>query len=124
MYEVDDEHLLIVTSDRISAFDVVLPTPVPGKGAVLTKLSKFWFGRIECPNHLAPLAVTDVVSAEEAECLDGRALVVRKLEAIPIEATGLLPLGMFPILGVLDAPIRFTGWKHRLLNPFLQVQPQ
>ncbi len=55
IYSVDDDHLLIVTSDRLSAFDVVLPDPIPGKGAVLTKLSNFWFDRTASigPNHLS-----------------------------------------------------------------------
>ena len=86
IYAIDDTYMLLVASDRISAFDVILDDPIPGKGRVLTELSKFWFDRIPCPNHLASIAVEDVVSAEEARALDGRGLVVRKLEPIPIEA--------------------------------------
>ncbi|WP_435106285.1 phosphoribosylaminoimidazolesuccinocarboxamide synthase [Arhodomonas sp. AD133] len=89
LYEVDDEHLLIVTTDRISAFDVILPDPIPGKGAVLTALSRFWFDRMAhiLPNHLAELPLEAVLPdpAERAQ-VDGRALVVRRLEPLPVEA--------------------------------------
>jgi phosphoribosylaminoimidazole-succinocarboxamide synthase len=89
IYDVDDRHMLIVTTDRLSAFDVVLPDPIPGKGQVLTSISNFWFGRTRhiVPNHLTdfPLerAVTD--AAERALIAD-RAVVVRKLKALPVEA--------------------------------------
>jgi phosphoribosylaminoimidazole-succinocarboxamide synthase len=89
IYAVDDEHLLIVTTDRLSAFDVVLPDPIPGKGSVLTRISRFWFDRTQplIPNHLTtfPLerAVTD--PAERAAIAD-RSMIVRKLRALPIEA--------------------------------------
>ena len=70
IYEVDDDHLLIVATDRLSAFDVVLPQPIPGKGAVLTRVANFWFERTRgiVPNHLSDLAVPDVVgdAAERA----------------------------------------------------------
>ena len=89
IYEVDDEHLLIVATDRLSAFDVVLPDPVPFKGEVLTQISLFWFARTQhiAANHLAPLRVEDVISDEQERAqLAGRAMVVRKLDALPIEA--------------------------------------
>jgi phosphoribosylaminoimidazole-succinocarboxamide synthase len=89
IYDVDAEHLLIVTTDRLSAFDVVLPDPVPFKGEVLTKISAFWFGKTRhmVANHQTPLGVEEVVAdAEERAQLAGRAMVVRKLTPLPIEA--------------------------------------
>ena len=89
IYAVDDEHLLIVASDRLSAFDVVLPDPIPGKGAVLTGLSRFWFERTRhlVANHLSAVAVEEVVGDPAARsALPARALVVRRLRPLPIEA--------------------------------------
>ncbi|MFQ5959359.1 MAG: phosphoribosylaminoimidazolesuccinocarboxamide synthase [Alphaproteobacteria bacterium] len=89
IYAIDAGHLLIVTSDRLSAFDVVLPTPIPGKGAVLTALSNFWFARTRriIANHLAGVALEDVLpDAAERAPLKGRAVVVRRLEPLPVEA--------------------------------------
>jgi phosphoribosylaminoimidazole-succinocarboxamide synthase len=89
IYDVDAEHLLIVASDRLSAFDVVLPDPIPHKGEVLTRISLFWFARTAAfaPNHLSDLKVEDVVSdAAERAQLKGRAMVVKKLAPLPIEA--------------------------------------
>lgn len=89
IYAVDAEHLLIVTTDRLSAFDVILPDPVPGKGRVLTAVSNFWFARMRhiIPNHLSNLPLEKAV-ADPTECdlLRGRAVVVRKLKALPVEA--------------------------------------
>jgi phosphoribosylaminoimidazole-succinocarboxamide synthase len=89
IYDVDSEHLLIVTTDRLSAFDVVLPDPIPFKGEVLTQISEFWFGKTRhiVANHLSGLDPQDVVSdpAERAQ-LAGRAMVVKKLSALPVEA--------------------------------------
>jgi len=89
IYAVDDDHLLIVTTDRLSAFDVVLPDPVPGKGAVLTAVSNFWFGFTHdiVANHLADLPLEAVLPdpAERAP-VEGRAIVVRRLAALPVEA--------------------------------------
>ncbi|MHB8405460.1 MAG: phosphoribosylaminoimidazolesuccinocarboxamide synthase [Gammaproteobacteria bacterium] len=89
IYAAGPEHLLIVTSDRLSAFDVVLPDPIPGKGAVLTGISRFWFERTQAiiPNQLTALALADVVKdpAEQA-LLKDRAMLVRKLKALPVEA--------------------------------------
>ena len=89
IYAVGDEHLLIVTTDRLSAFDVVLPDPIPGKGAVLTAVSNFWFDRTGSivPNHLADLELADVLpdAAERAQ-VEGRTILVRKLKTLPVEA--------------------------------------
>ena len=89
IYDVDADHLLIVTTDRLSAFDVVLPDPIPFKGQVLTQISLFWFSKTShmVPNHLSSLKMEDVISdpAERAQ-LAGRSMVVKKLTALPIEA--------------------------------------
>ena len=89
IYQVDADHLLIVASDRLSAFDVVLPQPIPGKGEVLTRVSRFWFGRTGgiLPNQLTDIPVAAVVTdpAERAQ-LGDRALVVRRLQPLPVEA--------------------------------------
>ncbi len=89
IYHVDERHLLIIATDRISAFDVVLPDPVPGKGKVLTAISKFWFDRLAhiIPNHLTDIAPEDVLSdARDHEVVRDRAVVVRRLQPLPIEA--------------------------------------
>ena len=89
IYAVDDAHLLIVTSDRLSAFDVVLPDPIPGKGEVLTRLSNFWFARTRAivPNHLADLPLEEIVpDAEQRKQVASRATVARRLKPLPIEA--------------------------------------
>jgi phosphoribosylaminoimidazole-succinocarboxamide synthase len=89
IYDVDAEHMLIVTTDRLSAFDVVLPDPIPFKGAVLTQISLFWFAKTRhlVDNHLSALRVEDVVAdADERALLAGRSMVVKKLKALPIEA--------------------------------------
>lgn len=89
IYAIGDTEMLIVTSDRLSAFDVVLPTPIPGKGAVLTELSNFWFARTRhlVPNHLSHRSLAQVLpDAAERRAVEGRAIVVRKLKALPVEA--------------------------------------
>ena len=89
IYAVGEDHLLIVTTDRLSAFDVVLPDPIPGKGAVLTAVSNFWFDRTRelVPNHLAELPLESVLpDDEEREQVEGRAIIVRKMKALPVEA--------------------------------------
>jgi len=89
LYRVDDQHILMVTTDRLSAFDVVLPTPIPSKGAVLSALSNFWFARTRriIPNHLADIPLARILPdpAERAP-LEGRSIVARRLKALPIEA--------------------------------------
>ncbi|MEQ1835500.1 MAG: phosphoribosylaminoimidazolesuccinocarboxamide synthase [Candidatus Nitrotoga sp.] len=89
IYEVDDDRLLIVQTDRLSAFDVILPNPVPGKGQVLTTLSNFWFSRLNhvLPNHLTGIKPESLVKTDEERAqLAGRAFVVKRLRPVPIEA--------------------------------------
>jgi phosphoribosylaminoimidazole-succinocarboxamide synthase len=89
VYAVDDDYLLIITTDRLSAFDVILPQPIPGKGEVLTRVSNFWFGRTEplIPNQLTDIPLEAVVTdAEKRRQLGDRAIVVRRLEPLPVEA--------------------------------------
>ncbi len=89
LYEVDAQHLLIVQTDRLSAFDVILPDPIPGKGEVLTALSNFWFEKLRhvIANHLSGIAPESVVSGEQEQAqVHNRAFVTRKLKPLPIEA--------------------------------------
>ena len=89
IYAVGDDHLLIVTTDRLSAFDVILPDPIPGKGAVLTAVSGFWFKRLGdiVPNHLAGLTLEEVLpDADERAQVNGRAVIVKRLRPLPVEA--------------------------------------
>ena len=89
LYEVDADHLLIVQTDRLSAFDVILPDPIPGKGEVLTTLSNFWFDKLRhiIPNHLSGIDPESVVKGEAEQAqVRGRAFVTRKLKPLPIEA--------------------------------------
>lgn len=89
IYAIDREHLLIVTTDRLSAYDVVLPDPVPGKGEILTGLSNFWFARMSdiVPNHLTDIPVEDVIADRDlARSIARRAVVVRRLTPLPVEA--------------------------------------
>ena len=89
VYAVGDEHLLMVTTDRLSAFDVIMPDPIPGKGAVLTAVSNFWFRRTQgiIPNHLTELTLADVLPDEKERAeVEGRAIVTKKLKALPVEA--------------------------------------
>ena len=89
IYEVDEQHWLIVTSDRLSAFDVILPDPIPKKGMVLTTVSNFWFDRFsnKVKNHLSNIKIEDVIQDEqELQQLENRSVIVRKLKALPFEA--------------------------------------
>jgi phosphoribosylaminoimidazole-succinocarboxamide synthase len=89
IYDAGPEHMLIVTSDRLSAFDVVLPDPIPGKGAVLNAVSRFWFEHTQqiLPNQLTGIPVSEFVKyPDEQAMLTDRAIVVKKLKALPIEA--------------------------------------
>ncbi|MFZ9652563.1 MAG: phosphoribosylaminoimidazolesuccinocarboxamide synthase [Steroidobacteraceae bacterium] len=89
IYEVDAQHMLIVTTDRLSAFDVVLPDPIPHKGRVLTEISNFWFARTGhiVPNQLSAVTLDALpLEPEERAQLAGRAIVVRRLQALPLEA--------------------------------------
>jgi phosphoribosylaminoimidazole-succinocarboxamide synthase len=88
IYEVDPSHLLIIATDRLSAFDVVLPTPVPEKGRILTGMSNFWFARTASivANHLTTLCLEDLLPSDEAEQVRDRAVIVRCIEPLPLEA--------------------------------------
>jgi phosphoribosylaminoimidazole-succinocarboxamide synthase len=89
IYAIDDQSMLIVTTDRLSAFDVVLPDPIPDKGRVLNTISNFWFERTRhiVPNHLTGRSLSSAVSdPDELALLEGRAMIVRRLKALPIEA--------------------------------------
>lgn len=90
MYEIDDQHLLIVTSDRMSAFDVILPDPIPGKGQVLTRVSNFWFHKMRniIDNHLSDdLSLADVIPDPQLrQQVEGRAIIVKRLKPLPVEA--------------------------------------
>lgn len=89
IYDIDDKHMLIVTTDRLSAFDVILPDPIPGKGRVLTHVSNFWFAKLQpvLPNHLADLSLEEVLpDPEERKQVEDRAIVVKKLRPLPVEA--------------------------------------
>jgi phosphoribosylaminoimidazole-succinocarboxamide synthase len=89
IYELDPQRLLIVTTDRLSAFDVVLPDPIPGKGSVLTRISRFWFEQTRhiVPNHLLDDALDQVVpDAAQRAALEDRSMIVKRLRALPIEA--------------------------------------
>ena len=101
IYEVDAQRLLIVQTDRLSAFDVILPSPVPGKGEVLTALSLFWFKRLAAlgPNHLLDVDPASVVAADERDQIAGRAMVVRKLKPLPVEA-------------IVRGYVAGSGWKE------------
>jgi phosphoribosylaminoimidazole-succinocarboxamide synthase len=100
LYAVDEARLLIVQTDRISAFDVVLPTPIPGKGQVLTAMSLFWFKRLShiIPNHLLDVDPVSFVTPAERDQVAGRAMVVRRLKPLMIEA-------------IVRGYVAGSGWK-------------
>ena len=88
-YALGDAHLLMIATDRLSAFDVILPRPIPGKGAVLTAVTNFWMDKFRhlVPNHLAPeVKLERFLTAEELRQCEGRATVAKRLKALPIEA--------------------------------------
>ena len=99
-YAVGQDRILMVASDRISAFDVIMGEPIPGKGALLTRMALFWFDKLGhlCPNHLTPDAPESVVTPAEAEQIRGRAMLVKRLQPIPVEA-------------VVRGYIIGSGWK-------------
>ena len=100
IYKIDDKHLLIVTTDRLSAFDVVMTEPIPFKGFVLTQMADFWFNKLSfvVANHLSGISPESVVAENEVIQVKNRAIVARKLKALPIEAI---------VRGYLSG----SGWK-------------
>ena len=88
LYEADDQRMLMVASDRLSAFDVILQQPIPDKGKILTEISNFWFNKLEhiIPNHFTGDQVSDVVSAQELPLVEGRAVVAKRLKPVAVEA--------------------------------------
>lgn len=100
IYDLGDR-LLMISTDRISAFDWVIPTPIPDKGRVLTQISAYWFGLLDTPNHLLSMDLSDVdlPSGTDVESLLGRSMVVRKCDVVPIECV---------VRGYLDG----SGWKE------------
>ncbi len=90
IYDIDETHMLIITSDRISAFDVIMPTPIPGKGAILNEVTRFWLNRLQhiIPGHLADdISLSDIITDEaERNSVARHAMVVKKLKALPVEA--------------------------------------
>ncbi len=89
IYEIDDQHWLIIATDRVSAFDVILPNVIPGKGKLLTQLALFWFDKMAnvVPNHLTDLRLEDILpDAQERAQAEGRSMIVKKLKPLPIEA--------------------------------------
>ena len=89
IYDIDENHMLIITTDRISAFDVIMPTPVPGKGIILNRVTQFWMEKLShiIPNQMCDMKLEDVLTdeAERAEVAD-HAMIVKKLKALPVEA--------------------------------------
>ncbi|MFT3718354.1 phosphoribosylaminoimidazolesuccinocarboxamide synthase [Pseudorhodoferax sp.] len=100
-YAVGTDRILMVASDRISAFDVIMGEPIPGKGALLTQMALFWFDRLGhlCPNHLTGEAPESVVAPDEVEQVRGRAMLVKRLKPIPVEA-------------VVRGYLAGSGWKE------------
>ena len=88
IYAIDDKTMLLISSDRLSAFDVILPTGITNKGAMLTQMANFWFEKLKhvVPNHLTGIAPESVVAKDEIDQVKGRAVVVKRLKALPIEA--------------------------------------
>ncbi len=89
LYAVGDDHILFIATDRLSAFDVILPSPIPGKGALLTSISDFWFEKTKglIPNHLSDRKLEEVLpDPEEYAQAEGRCMLVRKLKPLPVEA--------------------------------------
>ena len=101
IYAVGEDKLLLVATDRLSAYDVIMPTPIPEKGRVLTEVANFWFAKLAhiVPNHLTGIDPETVVAPEEREQVRGRAIVVKKLATLPIEAV---------VRGYLEG----SGWKE------------
>jgi len=89
IYEIDDNHMLIITSDRISAFDVIMPTAIPDKGIILNDVTRFWLAKLQhvIPNHLSDMPLSDVISDDaERKTVAKHAMIVKRLKALPVEA--------------------------------------
>ncbi|PAV49360.1 phosphoribosylaminoimidazolesuccinocarboxamide synthase [Pseudomonas sp. HAR-UPW-AIA-41] len=101
LYEIDDKRMLMVASDRLSAFDVILNEPIPDKGKILTAISNFWFDKLKdlVPNHFTGDKVEDVVSAAELPLVEGRAVVAKRLQPVAVEA-------------IVRGYIVGSGWKE------------
>jgi len=102
IYRIDDTRLLFVASDRLSAFDVVMPTPITGKGRILTRVSAFWFEQTRhiIPNHLLSTDISELsLTSEEMNWLEGRSMIVRKLRVLPVEA-------------IVRGYLAGSGWKE------------
>ncbi len=106
IYAVGEDHMLIVTTDRLSAFDVILPTAIPGKGAILTQVANFWFKHFTdlIPNQVSTISLAEAIpDPAERNLVEGRAIVVKKLKALPIEA-------------IVRGYIIGSGWKDYQAN--------
>ncbi len=101
LYEIDDKRMLMVATDRLSAFDVILNEPIPEKGKILTAISNFWFAKLQhvVPNHLTGEQVTDVLSGDDLAQAEGRSVVAKRLKAIPVEA-------------IVRGYLAGSGWKE------------
>ncbi|MGC0154053.1 phosphoribosylaminoimidazolesuccinocarboxamide synthase [Chromobacterium vaccinii] len=101
LYQIDERRMLMIATDRLSAFDVILDDPIPAKGQILTAISNFWFDKLKdlVPNHLTGDKPEDVVSAEDLPQVEGRAVVAKRLKAVPIEA-------------VVRGYLAGSGWKE------------
>ncbi len=101
LYEIDDKSMLMVASDRLSAFDVILDDPIPGKGELLTQISNFWFNKLShiMPNHFTGQTVYDVLPENEAKALEKRAVVAKKLTPVKVEA-------------IVRGYLAGSGWKE------------
>lgn len=101
LYEIDDKRMLMVATDRLSAFDVILEQPIPEKGKILTAISNFWFDKLQAivPNHFTGDRVEDVVAADALPLVEGRAVVAKRLKPIPVEA-------------IVRGYLAGSGWKE------------
>lgn len=101
LYEIDDKRMLMVATDRLSAFDVILNEPIPEKGKILTAISNFWFAKLQhvVPNHLTGDSVADVLSGDDLAQAEGRSVVAKRLKAIPVEA-------------IVRGYLAGSGWKE------------
>ncbi len=101
LYEIDDKRMLMIATDRLSAFDVILAEPIPDKGKILTAISNFWFDRFKdlIPSHFTGQQPQDVVSAEDLPQVEGRSVVVKRLKPVPVEA-------------IVRGYIVGSGWKE------------